>query len=145
MSTAKVKKENISYSLKGIELINIELNHPEITVPKDTSFNFEMHFEHRFNIEKKLIFVVFSANIMMDGKLKVGKIKISYTFTISNFTELVNDAKILEIPNEIAITLNSIAISTSRGILYSQLKGTFLHNVLLPLINPTDIKLNKKK
>ena len=33
-------------------------------------------------------------------------------------------------------TLNSISISTTRGMMFSAFRGTFLHNAILPLIDP---------
>ena len=41
-----------------------------------------------------------------------------------------------ELPTDIIVTINSISISTIRGIMFSTFKGTYLHNAFLPIIDP---------
>lgn len=40
------------------------------------------------------------------------------------------------LPEPLILTLNSISISTLRGIIYSEFRGTFLQNATLPIIDP---------
>lgn len=136
MAKTKDKNDEFGLNLKGIELLKVQFNHPEKVIPNDTIFKFDISLEQRYNIEKQLIFVVVTIKILMDETLEVGSMKINYIYNLSNFTTLIKDGKI-DIPTEIAQTLNSISISTTRGVLYSELKGTFLHQSILPLINPS--------
>lgn len=136
MAKTKDKKDEFGLNLKGIELLKVQFNHPEKVIPNDTIFKFDISLEQRYNIEKQLIFVVVTIKILMDETLEVGSMKINYIYNLSNFTTLIKNGKI-DIPTEIAQTLNSISISTTRGVLYSELKGTFLHQSILPLINPS--------
>jgi len=39
--------------------------------------------------------------------------------------------------------VNSIALSTTRGLLFAQFRGTPLHNTILPLIDPADFSVNE--
>jgi hypothetical protein len=47
-----------------------------------------------------------------------------------------------EINEAFAETLNSISISTTRGVMFSELKGTILHHAFLPII---DVKALQKQ
>lgn len=143
MAKTKDKKEEFGLNLKGIELLKVQFNHPEKVIPNDTIFKFDISLEQRYNIEKQLIFVVVTIKILMDETLEVGSMKINYIYNLSNFANLIKDGKIVDIPTEIAQTLNSISISTTRGVLYSELKGTFLHQSILPLINPSTMNFIK--
>ncbi len=43
----------------------------------------------------------------------------------------------------IIIAMNSISISTLRGIMFSTLKGAYLRNAILPVIDPKSFHVNK--
>lgn len=47
-------------------------------------------------------------------------------------------------PDNILVTFNSISISTMRGLMFAQFKGTFLHNAILPIIDPGSFITNDK-
>ena len=49
---------------------------------------------------------------------------------------------LVDLPQEFITLLNSIALSTTRGVMFSQFRGTVLHNAILPIIAPA--KFEKK-
>lgn len=55
----------------------------------------------------------------------------SCTFNIKNIAE------INKLPKKAFDTLNDIAISTVRGLMFSSFRGTFLHNAILPIVDST--------
>jgi hypothetical protein len=62
----------------------------------------------------------------------------SNIYEILNFVDVIKistDGK-LDIPQALIEVLNSISISTTRGVMFSTFKGTFLHNAVLPIIDP---------
>lgn len=134
------KNKDIGFSLKGIEILEIQINHPERSIPENTVFNFEVEIKHRFNIENQLIFVICCVSILIDDDLKVGFAKINCIFSLTDFETLIKDKNNVDIPKKTAIALNSISISTIRGILFSELKGTFLHHAVLPIVDPANFK-----
>lgn len=140
MSNTTHKKNDIGFSLKGIEILEIQINHPERSIPENTVYNFEVEIKHRFNIENQLIFVICCVSILIDDDLKVGFTKINCIFSLTNFETLIKDENNVDIPKKIAIALNSVSISTIRGILFSELKGTFLHHAVLPIVGPANFK-----
>lgn len=44
------------------------------------------------------------------------------------------------LPSGLAVTFNSISISTTRGVLYERLRGTPLQNLVLPVIDPASFQ-----
>lgn len=63
-----------------------------------------------------------------------------------NFNEVIHaDAEgIVTLPQDLADILNSISISTTRGLMFSAFKETFLHNAFLPIIDPKQFSQLKK-
>jgi hypothetical protein len=102
-----------------------------------TSFNYNINIESRADAANKLVFVIVHVQIKNDNQTNIlGALSVSCVFEIENFEEMIKtepDGK-LNIPQPLIDTLNSISISTTRGIMFSTFKGTFLHNAILPVI-----------
>ncbi len=137
---AKSKTQSITFQIKNIEIAESELNLPNINKPKPVSFQFNINIEHRFIIEKQLVIVYVDIQIS-DDEYKLGSIKTACVFEIQDFEEYLNaDKTAAKLPEDNIVLLNSIAISTSRGVMYAHFRGTHLHNAILPIINPKDLK-----
>jgi hypothetical protein len=137
-SATNIQPEKITFKLKAIELLDATLNHPGSLIPELTIFHFDVKLEQKVNIEEKLLFIVNDVEIFNeDRKLKLGSIKISCAFGIDNFTDFVDiKTNFTNLPDPISMMLNSITLSTTRGVMFSQFKGTFLHHAYLPIIDP---------
>ncbi|MBI9036299.1 MAG: hypothetical protein JEZ03_17700 [Bacteroidales bacterium] len=130
-----MEKQNISMQLKGIELLNFHLDKPKEPIDSQTTFTFNINIEHRINKNKKLIIVTASIAILHEQKnIKMGSFSAACTFEISNIEDFIttNDNQV-NIPEQLIFTLNSVTLSTVRGMMFSQFRGTFLHNAVLPL------------
>jgi len=138
-------KKNISYKLIGIELIESSLNHPKKPIPEQKQFHFEIKLEHKFNQDNQLIIAIISIAVLNEQKdLELGKLTASCIFKVENLSdhiEIKNNQII--VPDDFIAELNSISVSTARGILFSQFKGTFLHNAFLPIIDPNSFNVQK--
>ncbi|MBC7426106.1 MAG: hypothetical protein H7321_06185, partial [Bacteroidia bacterium] len=69
----------------------------------------------------------------------LGEISASFIYKADDFEYAVittTDGN-LSIPDSVMDNLNSLSISTMRGIVFTTFKGTFLHNAYLPIIDPT--------
>lgn len=62
-------------------------------------------------------------------------IKVAFTFGIDNFADFKSGDDV-DFPDQFLVSMVSISISTLRGIMYSQFRGTFLNNTILPIIDP---------
>jgi len=137
--------KEITFQLKGIELLDIRLSHPQKLLPVKTTYHFNINLEHRINSKNKLVNVICTVSIAdNDNSSELGLIKASCIFEVTNITDFINnETKQVNFPEKVLITLNSITISTVRGIIFSQFKGTFLHNAYLPIIDPQSFTKNK--
>ncbi len=138
-------KENIAATiqLKGIELLKGILDLPVTPNFSVSNFNFEINLENKIDAENQLIFVLVNINIKGDDvSNNLGSLSVSCIFEMLNFTDVVkvNEGGQFEIPTQINEILNSISISTARGVMFSTFKGTFLHNAVLPIIDPRQLK-----
>lgn len=134
----KVEKTlDINFQIKGMELLESKLNAPKEPLPQNPFFQFDLKIEHRLHSDKKLLIVICDVSIMDEEKSRVfGQLKGSCVFWIKNMEEYLDKNNHLTLPAEFITTLNSISISSIRGLMFSYFRGTFLHQAILPVIDP---------
>ncbi|MBA4259075.1 MAG: hypothetical protein C0446_07915 [Chitinophaga sp.] len=139
MNTIEQKEVNIEMQIKAIELLNNSIILPPNAKNPITNFNFNLNIESKADVTKKLVFVIVNVEIKNDDQsLIIGTISVSCVYEIFNFEEAIKievDGRI-NMPPKLVETLNIISISTTRGVMFSTFKGTFLHNAFLPIIDP---------
>ena len=129
--------------LRGIELLNVSLIRPEHTSKNLSTFLYNVRIVQDIDKNKKLVFIIVHVDIhSTEEKKDVGSLSVSHIYELANFEEVVtildeHNFKMSESLNDI---LNSISISTTRGVMFSTYKGTFLHNALLPIVNPKHLE-----
>lgn len=134
------EKIDIQFQLKNIELVEVNLTPPKALEQQSKTFNYNIGIEHRIIEDKKMLHNIVSIGVHGDDKEHLlGKLKVAISFEINNFSDLVKDKK-AKIPEEMLSLFNSIAISTTRGIMFSQFRGTYLHNAILPIIDPNSFR-----
>ena len=139
------KDQELNFQIKAIELLSVEINHPKEPLPPQHIFRFDIQTEHKFSIEDHLVNVICSIRILHSNNSKMaGAISCNCIFEIANMQTFITKDKQIDFPEFFVITLNSIAISTVRGIMFSQFKGTFLHDAILPIIDPKSFTSDKK-
>jgi hypothetical protein len=139
------KNKEIKFLLKGIELLDEQLKHPGKPFPAKSTFHFDINLEHRINPDNNLVIVICTISIKNNDKsTQLGLLKASCIFEVADLAAFIDkNKKQVDLPQETLTTFNSITISTVRGIMFSQFKGTFLHNAHLPIINPQSLTVNK--
>lgn len=136
--------ESISFKFRNIDILEFSFVHPKQLMPDNANFRFETQIEHKVNLDEKIILVISSFSIFCeDLNEKVGNAVISCVYRIENIEDYVNEKKVFELPEQLLTMFNSISISTCRGVLFTLFRGTPLHTVILPIVNPTD--LNKQQ
>lgn len=147
MSQIKHTEFTADVQLKAIELIAGSINHPAIPNLALTNFNFSINLESKADGTNKLIFVLVNVEIKSEDQVHLlGSLGISCVYNVINFDEIIktDTSGQLDIPKPLIEILNSISISTTRGIMFSTFKGTFLHNAFLPIIDPKSFQLLEK-
>jgi hypothetical protein len=133
-------KPNIDVSLQiiAIETLDFSLFPFDNKLLPLNTFHFNINLEQQFMLDKNLVFVIPKVDIMHENnETKLGTIKINCIFNIKELSEFCDSkTKKITLPEPLVRTLNSITISTCRGVMASQFKGTILNNAILPLVDP---------
>lgn len=137
------KKDNtqsVEFGLEAMFLLSSTINSP------DPEFNYEQDYGINYRIDIK---VSEGRNIVrlypkfyitdLEQKVTFAEFSLEFRFGVKGSLDeiLPITDKGQEVNRVFATTLNSIAYSTSRGVIFMALKGTHLHRALLPLINPS--------
>ncbi|RYX87151.1 hypothetical protein EON73_01960 [bacterium] len=136
MSTKKTSTS--AFHLANIELVNITLNISETFKPTN-DYQFQVQLESRLNEDSQMVIVTNQVSVFNEeNQPAVGELIAKYWFDISQDTSwFLKDKKTLSIiPEQLQLSFNAIALSTTRGLLFSSFRGTLLHNAILPVIDP---------
>jgi ABC-type Fe3+-citrate transport system substrate-binding protein len=100
-------------------------------------FQFGIQVEMKIHEELKSVIPVVTINIRKEEENEeLASIAVSSIFEIVDFEQHIvkNDKGLYTIPQELELALRPIAISTTRGVMFSEFRGTHLHNAILPII-----------
>jgi hypothetical protein len=139
-STSKDKMDNSPLELRfaGIQLISKKLEAPSKERVITDIYRYDTKIENRIKPAESLIFTFVFSNIMR-GDLQLASFVISCIYEVANFEKTVTLDEKGDLPDKIDNFLKSVSISTARGIIYSELRGTHLHNLIMPLIDLKDL------
>lgn len=140
---------NMSYQLEyGIK--NIFVDEYNLTSFRSIGQNEELDFKisNKLQIYEDDKFVIVETEVIINtraDKIEICKLVTLIKFFVNNI-EVLKDKKTkeIELPKEFAQSLNSVAISTSRGILFAYNQGTYLDKIIMPLVDTSSIKLEKE-
>lgn len=145
---AKANKEmKLDFQIKTIDIIDFEMLNSNLQTSNSSVLNYNVNIEQVFFPENKLVSINTHVDIFQeDKKTKLGAITVNCTFLIANYKDFFNkELNKTSLPDKVIETLNIIAISTTRGVMYSQFRGTMLHNAILPLVNPQELSKSLSK
>jgi len=138
-----MKEQELSFRLAGIEILQSEI--VELTTKLDNSieFHFDISIEVKLNKEEETVFVAPLVKIRINEMPEyVGKLKIALAFNIKSIQKHLNKNSKGTLPKDIQDLLNSISISTLRGVMFNHFKGTYLHNAILPIVDPKSFSVD---
>lgn len=140
------EEKNIEFQLINIEILESEIKTPKETLAKNIIFSFDIAIEQRFNIEQELIFVICDITIFPQDnpEQKLGKYCSSCAFKVNNLSKYISESKEINFSENFIFTINSVALSTTRGLMFSLFKGTFLQSAILPLLDPSQYQKERK-
>jgi|JI10StandDraft_1071094.scaffolds.fasta_scaffold1558452_1 hypothetical protein len=138
------KDDLMRFQLRAIELHERSLVKPApgFTV---TNFHFNINIESNVDTTQKIVLVLTKVKIFGDDQTtELGSLTSACVFSLGNFDAAVKlqPNNSFELPEGLADILNAVALSTTRGIMFSEFKGTLLHHAFLPIV---DIKSLKKE
>lgn len=143
MAKKKAQELNFSMQLLNIELLEFSLTRQTKPFEENQPVNFQVGMEQRFDQANKIAFVATVITIIdnVEESNVLAKIAASCNFRIENLEDFTNTktGKVL-LPDPAITTLNAVSISTTRGILFSELRGTHLHGAVLPVMDPSNFQ-----
>ena len=132
--------DNIKIALRfiGLHIISKEMvEMPIDLVIAAPIFNFDIRVESKVQAEKSLVLSVVHVSIReLNKPLKLANISTVCIFEIEDFINVVihNEAGLYVIPDQLEALIRPVSISTTRGIIYSEFRGTYLNNAIMPII-----------
>ena len=137
-------REKVQAAIKGINIIEIRLRTPEKQLNINAKFNYNIGFKHILNIEMNFITVIVNIVIGSDEiEDELGRYEIGVIFNVPMINEYY-DKEENRLDSDLLSNLNIISLDTTRGIMFSVNRGTFLHNAILPLVSPESITTKKE-
>lgn len=128
----------LNFFLKGIDLVSFTYDTPQPPILTG-QIQFNVTLELSANPDQKIYVVKVIVSVLSeDFSLQYANQVINCYYEISNFDEVIKTkGQSFDYINQVLIeTTNSISVSTARGILFSNCRGTFLHNAILPIMDP---------
>lgn len=132
--------EESKYLIKftGIEIVSKLLSERPKELTRNPIFTFEIKVENRVRAQDNLVFAIVDIKITEADKPDVilAKITTNCVFAIENFKDVIQlqNNGLYHIPPNLDAILRPVAISTTRGILYSEYRGTYLDSAIMPII-----------
>jgi hypothetical protein len=142
MSVKSEKTLNLEFKIHGIELLEKTFRTPNMDEEKLPDTQFELSISLSIDKFNKRIINILNVKVKAANDHSiVATITVLCSFDITNFDEVVIfSGKSITMPDPIIETLNIITIGTVRGIMFNEFKGTWLHNHLLPVMDPKSFK-----
>ncbi len=145
----KVEAKGFQYGLHLIKKLTSYLNSPdslEIKKLDEEKISIRKSFKMSFNYANGILTIKIIIDFLCRAEnpepLKLFGTTVQCDFKLLEFEEILkkNEKDLVNIPDDLLITLLSVSYSTARGILAAQTAGTDYSNFFLPLVNVSEFK-----
>ena len=104
--------------------------------PTDYGFNFKVAINASAERKTAVVVTEISIELSTDNS-ELAKFHTAMYFEFKDFETIFKkiDEERFDIPIELEILMKSVALSTTRGIIYSEVRGTYLDAAVLPLVD----------
>ena len=142
-------KEGVNLGLKIAKLEDLGFTYqkPEESVPTE---RIDFSMEHKITSgddDQNIVFILkprFSTGKKEPKLISEFIFKVVFEVQGLEKLEVKKDEEELEVPDQLIVTLFSIAYSTMRGAFFEKNKGTMAERLILPIIDPKSILEGKK-
>jgi hypothetical protein len=134
---AKQKANTYNLNINELKTLSFSIEDEPQDYSVGTTFTFNLNVGHLVDRINKQIPVLTTVHVYEPDRptIILSKIQVMAVYLVKEFDVIIT-AEIPDIPEDLRILLYGISISTTRGIYYSALKGTYLEKAILPIINP---------
>ena len=126
----------INFRFVGIELVFKSVEEMPLN-GVGPQFFFDLRVDIKVHAELKLVIPFVTIKIRGgEEPVELAKIGVSCLFEIEDFENvlLMNEHGLYVVPPALEATIKPVAVSTARGVMYSEFRGTYLNNAVLPVI-----------
>ena len=131
----KEEKNKIAFNIDSIELISRNIGKAPIKKFGKADFLYDVGLEIKIDGKEKKSTHTINISIR-DNNEELGNISVACTYVIYNFEIFIvkEKGKTLLADNVIDL-LNTISIGTTRGVAFSEFRGSFLEDAILPILD----------
>ena len=131
-------KDTLQFKINATELQAFQLLQPKSAFDPNT-IEFKIQLEHKMDTKQSLLAVICSINLMSNKDL-LGSITVNCLYWVEDLDKISTLKKNKKQLGFLIDAVNAISISTTRGFLAATTRGTFLQTVILPIIDPRQLK-----
>ena len=128
----------IQFRFDDIEILSKNVVYKPFDSEKEFRYYYQVTADSKVNISQGLVLVLVHTVIKSAEHETLASFNAVFTFEIVDFEK--NIPKIGEglyhVPDALNDMFKQVSISTMRGIIYSELRGTYLHAAIMPVIFP---------
>ena len=130
---------NISFGLKSFEILSSSFE-KKVNDFDEEKLGYQVQFRPGVNPEASTVSIDMRVRAFLENDdYTLGSIRTLTTYHLSNIDKLKNEDNAYLLPKNIAVTLLSITLSTTRGAFAAKSEGSILAEYAMPLINPEDM------
>ena len=136
---------DVELDLRAIELLSFSMDSTLVQKGHLPTHDFQIKIDDRIDLANSLVLSIINIEIIRtddENARTIGKISVSCIFEVPELDEIAiplgNGAHV--VPPGLLNILHSIAVSTTRGVMFSTFMGTPLHGVVLPVVDPKGFK-----
>ena len=141
------EKKEINIRILSIELGSIVINDRPAEFVGEI-FQLEITTKNTIDVSKGSVIIQLDVTIHPIGvkDTVLGKVNTTLKFGIANIQDIIviKDGEV-GMPLDIVQTLIGVSISTTRGIMFSELRGTYLEKGYIPIVDPRKMDIFQEK
>jgi len=136
----KKSTEKISFRLEHFEILSSTFE-KKVNELNEDELGYQIQFRPVINSKAGTVSIDMKVRALLgkDEANILGAIRTLTTYHLSNLDKLKSEDQKFQLPRNIAVTLLSIALSTTRGAFAAKSEGSILAKYVMPLVNPEDM------
>jgi hypothetical protein len=144
----EAEKMQIGFKFKMIKTLKFSVNNTdEAYKAKKEELQFNISAANFLDVENSVIGFDITIGVFIDKELtkQIADLIVRTEYELTKLSEIIkhdtNKNRIL-LPDQLMMTLLSVALSSARGILAAKTEGSVLEGVYMPIIDPTKFRTN---
>lgn len=129
---------NHQFKIQAVELLEFQLLQPKEEFNLD-AIEFKIKIEHKIDAKQNLLAVSCSVTLVSNEN-QLANIMVNCLYFIDDLKAISTQKKYKEKMIFLSSAVNSISVSTTRGVLAATTRGTFLHTAILPIVDPSQFE-----